>query len=59
VGLAPDERVPLPPETFPLFPLQEEGMTARQLAASEDAQLLYALDLLSGSGASAPDREDP
>jgi len=46
-GVSPDEMVALPPEVAPLIPEKERGMTAAQLRASGDEQLLRALDLLS------------
>ncbi len=45
-GLAPDEVIVLAPGTSPLFPELEQGLTAEQLQASEDQQLLKALGLL-------------
>jgi carboxyl-terminal processing protease len=44
-GIDPDFSVPLPERVFPLFPEEERDMTARQLEASKDTQLLRALDL--------------
>jgi carboxyl-terminal processing protease len=54
-GLEPDVKVELPAATAsdPLVPLVPDllrDMTAAQLAASKDAQLLEALDLLKGDG---------
>ncbi len=45
-GISPDFVVSLPPEATPLFPDTERGMTAKELRASQDTQLLRALDLL-------------
>jgi carboxyl-terminal processing protease len=45
-GIVPDQRVSLSPEAMPLMPSAEKGMTAEQLRASDDAQLLRALSLL-------------
>jgi carboxyl-terminal processing protease len=47
-GLTPNVIVSLPPGSTPLYPSAEEGLTAQTLADSGDAQLLKALDLLSG-----------
>jgi carboxyl-terminal processing protease len=47
-GIRPDFVVSLPSGVSPLFPAAEEGMTAAQLRASKDEQLLKALDLLAG-----------
>jgi carboxyl-terminal processing protease len=49
-GIAPDEVVTLPPDESPLLPEAESGMTPDQLQSSGDAQLLRALELLTGSG---------
>ncbi len=48
-GLAPDVAVSLPQGVSPLFPTAEQGMTATQLQDSQDAQMLRALQLLTGS----------
>jgi len=45
-GLAPDQMVALAPDAAPLFPESEQGMTAEQLRASTDTQLVRALDVL-------------
>jgi len=45
-GLQPQEIVPLPDEADPLLPSNERDMTAAQLQASQDKQLLRAVDLL-------------
>jgi carboxyl-terminal processing protease len=45
-GIAPDEAVPLPPDATPLVPDREKGLTAEELKASGDAQLLRALELI-------------
>jgi hypothetical protein len=39
--------VTLPNNALPLLPEEEKGMTAEQLKASTDSQLLRALELLS------------
>jgi carboxyl-terminal processing protease len=49
-GLQPDVTVPLAANAQLLLPGDLTGMTAAQLAASSDAQLLKALDLLTGRG---------
>jgi carboxyl-terminal processing protease len=49
-GLAPDYAVALPANAIPLTPDAVQGMTAAQLAASSDTQLLKALDLLRSQG---------
>ena len=46
-GIAPNVVVPLPPKADILLPETEQGMTAAQLQASSDTQLLRALALLS------------
>ena len=51
-GLEPNVTVALPSDAEPLLPLTEQGLTADQLQDSSDAQLLRALDLLSGSSGS-------
>jgi carboxyl-terminal processing protease len=45
-GITPDVVVPLPPDVMPLVPEREKFMTAAELKASGDEQLLRALDLL-------------
>ena len=45
-GISPDVVIPLPPESIPLIPVTEKGMTAEELGQSQDVQLLRALDLL-------------
>jgi carboxyl-terminal processing protease len=50
-GLAPNVAVALPQGVSPLFPSAEQGMTAAQLQASQDTQLLRALQLLTGTQA--------
>jgi len=45
-GVAPDVEVSLPVGAIPLYPDREKGMNSAQLKASEDTQLLKALDLL-------------
>lgn len=49
-GLEPNYTVALPSGVTPLTPTDVQGMTASQLAASGDAQLLKALALLQGKG---------
>jgi carboxyl-terminal processing protease len=49
-GLAPDERVTLADTALPLRPEALRDMTAAQLAASDDAQLLRAIQLLRDEG---------
>jgi carboxyl-terminal processing protease len=46
LGITPDVAVSLPPDIMPLVPEREKSMTAAELKASGDAQLLRALDLL-------------
>ena len=48
-GIEPDHVVSLPADANPLLPEAEKGMTAEQLKASDDAQLLKALDLLNAN----------
>jgi carboxyl-terminal processing protease len=48
-GIEPDVTVPLPPDTFPLLPSAEKGITSDQLNASGDTQLLRAMALLNSS----------
>ena len=45
-GVTPDVEVSLPVAVIPLYPDREKGMNSAQLKASEDTQLLRALDLL-------------
>ncbi len=45
-GIEPDVEVSLPPLATPLYPDKEKGMNPAQLQASQDTQLLKALDLL-------------
>lgn len=45
-GIVPQEAVPLPDEADPLLPVNERDLTAAQLKASPDKQLLRALALL-------------
>ena len=47
-GISPDVGISLPPNSNPYNPAAEKGLTEAQLTASGDAQLLKALDLLSG-----------
>ena len=47
-GITPDLVVPLTAGVSPLTPLEERGMTARQLRQSKDKQLLDAMGLLTG-----------
>jgi carboxyl-terminal processing protease len=53
-GITPEVMVSLPQNVSPLFPDQEAGLTAAQLQASNDQQLLHALDLLAQSGGAQP-----
>jgi len=46
-GITPQVVVPLSPEVTPLLPATEKEMTPAQLQASDDRQLLRALDLIS------------
>jgi carboxyl-terminal processing protease len=46
-GLEPDVKISLPPQAVVLRPAAEHEMTAEQLRASGDAQLLKAMELLS------------
>jgi carboxyl-terminal processing protease len=48
-GLEPDVAVTLPSDAEPLIPRTERDLTAEQLRDSSDAQLLRALDLLTGA----------
>ena len=52
-GVTPDQSVALPPDAVPLIPNEESGMTAVQLQASQDQQLLTALREITSS-ASTP-----
>jgi carboxyl-terminal processing protease len=45
-GIEPEQVVTLQPEVTPLLPAGEKGMTAAQLHANPDLQLLKALNLL-------------
>jgi len=45
-GVTPDVEVSLPAAAIPLYPDREKGMNPAQLQASEDTQLLRALELL-------------
>jgi carboxyl-terminal processing protease len=45
-GLAPDQMIALAPDVVPIFPESEQGLTAQQLRASKDVQLVRALDVL-------------
>jgi len=45
-GIQPDVTVSLPPNATPLYPDKEKVMTAAQLDASQDTQLLKAMGLL-------------
>jgi carboxyl-terminal processing protease len=45
-GVTPDVEVGLPVAAIPLYPDREKGMNSAQLKASEDTQLLRALELL-------------
>jgi carboxyl-terminal processing protease len=57
-GITPDVEVSLSPDATPLFPKDEKKMTAAQLKASQDVQLLRALDILSSpEGLPAPKAE--
>jgi hypothetical protein len=47
-GITPDEVVALPTGAAPLLPEAESGMTPEQVTGSGDAQLLRALELLTG-----------
>jgi carboxyl-terminal processing protease len=49
-GIKPDVEVPLPAEIDPLYPERMKEMTMPQIRASEDKQLLRALELLSAPG---------
>jgi carboxyl-terminal processing protease len=45
-GITPDVEVSLPVGVIPLYPDREKGMNSAQMQASNDTQLLRALDLL-------------
>jgi carboxyl-terminal processing protease len=45
-GLAPDVTIALPPNGAPLLPEEERTLSAEQLAAGGDAQLLHAVQVL-------------
>ncbi len=45
-GISPDVEVTLPIETNLLIPMELQDMTAEEVASSDDAQLLKALDIL-------------
>jgi carboxyl-terminal processing protease len=45
-GIVPQVAVSLPDDAIPLLPEEEAGMTAEQLRASRDTQLLRAIELL-------------
>jgi carboxyl-terminal processing protease len=47
-GIDPDVEVSLPPDVVPLYPDREKGMNPAELKASQDTQLLRALELLQG-----------
>jgi carboxyl-terminal processing protease len=53
-GIAPDDVVTLPPNTDLLLPEAEAGLTPEQVLSSGDAQLLRALELLTGAGPGVP-----
>lgn len=46
-GITPDVVVPLSPQVAPLFPEQEQDLSAARLQSIDDKQLLRAIDLLS------------
>ena len=52
-GIAPDVVVSLTPPATPLLPDTERTLTAAQLQASDDAQLLHAVHLVT-QAATAP-----
>jgi carboxyl-terminal processing protease len=56
-GITPAVMVALPSQITPLFPEAERSMTADQLRASGDAQLLRALDLISQEPATRAERQ--
>nr|MDA8163685.1 hypothetical protein [Desulfobacteraceae bacterium] len=45
-GITPKYQVALPDNTVPLVPASEDGMTAAQIQASSDKQLLEAMKIL-------------
>lgn len=47
-GISPDQKVDLPTDATPLIPEAEQGMTPAQLSASQDTQLLQAIQVLNG-----------
>jgi carboxyl-terminal processing protease len=49
-GITPEIEVELPAEASPILPEEEQNMTAAQLQAGRDTQLLRALELLSPPG---------
>jgi len=49
-GITPEIKAELPAEASPILPEDEQNMTAAQLHASKDEQLLRSLELLSPSG---------
>jgi len=49
-GITPDTVISLPTGTMPLFPVAEQDVTPDQLKATEDNQLLQALDILNSGG---------
>ncbi len=49
-GVRPDVAVSLPADASPLVPGAEKGMTAAQLRANKDLQLVRALEILEGKG---------
>jgi carboxyl-terminal processing protease len=51
-GITPNETVPLPPQADILLPEEERNMTAAELKASGDSQLMRAIELLSGRNGS-------
>jgi carboxyl-terminal processing protease len=46
LGIAPDMSITMPVDAVPLTPANEKSMSAEQLLASQDVQLLKAIDLL-------------
>jgi carboxyl-terminal processing protease len=53
-GIPPDVVVTLPQDGRPLFPTEEEGLSSDALRSADDAQLLRALALLTGSDNQVP-----
>lgn len=49
-GILPDVEVSLPPNVTPLYPDKEKGLDPAKLQASQDTQLLKALEVLKGEG---------